>query len=127
MAYDSPQFFQTGAVPQDVGLRFEVRARVLLEVTGDLLARALDARDERLARAFASITCDPDGERMQESRTSNLIFTVPELVSYLSRHCALEPGDLIFTGTPAGVGPVVKGDLMGASIEGMGGIAVRVV
>lgn len=48
--------------------------------------------------------CDVSGERMQESRTSNLIFSIPNLVSYLSSICTLEPGDLIFTGTPDGVG-----------------------
>ena len=48
--------------------------------------------------------CEVDGERMQHARTSDLIFTVPQLVSYLSSICTLEPGDLIFTGTPSGVG-----------------------
>src|SRR5882724_9450087 len=50
------------------------------------------------------IWCEIAGERLQDDRTSNLIFPVGELVSYLSRFCTLEPGDLIFTGTPAGVG-----------------------
>ena len=48
--------------------------------------------------------CEVDGERMQHARSSNLIFTVPYLVSYLSGICTLEPGDIIFTGTPDGVG-----------------------
>jgi 2-keto-4-pentenoate hydratase/2-oxohepta-3-ene-1,7-dioic acid hydratase in catechol pathway len=48
--------------------------------------------------------CDVSGERMQEARTSDLIFSVPELVAYLSSICTLSPGDVIFTGTPAGVG-----------------------
>jgi 2,4-didehydro-3-deoxy-L-rhamnonate hydrolase len=48
--------------------------------------------------------CDVAGERMQHSRTSDLIFDVPTLVSYLSSICTLVPGDLIFTGTPSGVG-----------------------
>jgi 2-keto-4-pentenoate hydratase/2-oxohepta-3-ene-1,7-dioic acid hydratase in catechol pathway len=51
-----------------------------------------------------AITCDVGGERMQDARTSDLIFSVPALVAYLSGVCTLEPGDLIFTGTPAGVG-----------------------
>ena len=50
------------------------------------------------------LTCDVGGERMQDARTNDLIFGVPALIAYLSRHCTLEPGDLIFTGTPAGVG-----------------------
>jgi 2,4-didehydro-3-deoxy-L-rhamnonate hydrolase len=48
--------------------------------------------------------CDVAGERMQAARSSQLIFTIPTLVSYLSSICRLYPGDLIFTGTPSGVG-----------------------
>lgn len=55
--------------------------------------------------------CDVSGERMQESRTSNLIFTIPVLVEYLSSICTLVPGDLIFTGTPDGVG-MARGRLL---------------
>jgi 2-keto-4-pentenoate hydratase/2-oxohepta-3-ene-1,7-dioic acid hydratase in catechol pathway len=50
------------------------------------------------------IWCDVAGERMQHARTSDLIFSVPELVAHLSSICTLVPGDLIFTGTPSGVG-----------------------
>jgi 2,4-diketo-3-deoxy-L-fuconate hydrolase len=48
--------------------------------------------------------CDVAGERMQEARTNQLIFSIPALVAYLSSICTLYPGDLIFTGTPSGVG-----------------------
>jgi 2,4-didehydro-3-deoxy-L-rhamnonate hydrolase len=48
--------------------------------------------------------CDVSGERVQEARTSQLIFSVPTLLTYLSSICTLLPGDLIFSGTPAGVG-----------------------
>lgn len=51
-----------------------------------------------------ALWCEVNGERMQDSRTSQLVFTVPVLVAYLSSICTLEAGDLIFTGTPAGVG-----------------------
>lgn len=57
--------------------------------------------------------CDVAGERMQESRTSNLIFSIPVLVECLSSICTLEPGDLIFTGTPDGVG-MARGRFLGA-------------
>ncbi|MGH7786595.1 MAG: fumarylacetoacetate hydrolase family protein, partial [Candidatus Binatia bacterium] len=50
------------------------------------------------------LTCDVAGERMQHARTSDMVFGVPPLIAYLSGYCTLEPGDLIFTGTPAGVG-----------------------
>lgn len=51
-----------------------------------------------------ALTCDVAGERMQDARTRDMIFGVPALVAYLSGICTLEPGDLIFTGTPSGVG-----------------------
>jgi 2-keto-4-pentenoate hydratase/2-oxohepta-3-ene-1,7-dioic acid hydratase in catechol pathway len=61
-----------------------------------------------------------NGQRKQHSRTSNLIFPVPELVSYLSRVMTLEPGDVIMTGTPSGVGPMAKGDELAVEIEDIG-------
>lgn len=67
-----------------------------------------------------AISCERNGERVQDGRTSDMLFSVPELVSYLSRHCTLCPGDLIFTGTPAGVGPLAKGDVLRSEIEGLG-------
>jgi 2-keto-4-pentenoate hydratase/2-oxohepta-3-ene-1,7-dioic acid hydratase in catechol pathway len=48
--------------------------------------------------------CDISGDRMQEARSSLLIFSIPTLVAYLSSICTLYPGDLIFSGTPSGVG-----------------------
>jgi 2-keto-4-pentenoate hydratase/2-oxohepta-3-ene-1,7-dioic acid hydratase in catechol pathway len=69
---------------------------------------AIVSLDELTNPLDLAITCDLDAERMQSSRTSQLIFGVPELVAYLSRHCELLPGDLIFTGTPAGVGSARK-------------------
>ena len=51
-----------------------------------------------------ALTCDVAGERMQDARTSGMIFGVPALVVFLASLCTLEPGDLIFTGTPSGVG-----------------------
>jgi 2-keto-4-pentenoate hydratase/2-oxohepta-3-ene-1,7-dioic acid hydratase in catechol pathway len=49
---------------------------------------------------------DLNGERMQDGETSDLIFSMPELISHLSRWTTLEPGDVIATGTPSGVGSV---------------------
>lgn len=72
-----------------------------------------------------SITCDVNGERRQSDRTANLIFDVPALVSYLSDILTLYPGDLIFTGTPEGVGAASlrflrDGDVITTEIEGIG-------
>jgi 2-keto-4-pentenoate hydratase/2-oxohepta-3-ene-1,7-dioic acid hydratase in catechol pathway len=50
------------------------------------------------------LTCDVAGERMQTARSSDMVFSVSQLIAYLSKFCTLEPGDIIFTGTPDGVG-----------------------
>jgi 2-keto-4-pentenoate hydratase/2-oxohepta-3-ene-1,7-dioic acid hydratase in catechol pathway len=78
------------------------------------------------------LSCDVAGERMQEGRTRDMIFAVPELIAYLARHCTLMPGDLIFTGTPAGVGSVRQrylgaGDEIRSTIEGIGTLVNRCV
>jgi|TARA_R100001143_G_scaffold54720_1_gene50629 fumarylpyruvate hydrolase len=75
----------------------------------------------------AEIALKVNGEFKQKSTIDKLIWNVAETVSYLSRYFRLEEGDLIYTGTPEGVGPVVKGDLMEGSVEGLGTIAVKVV
>lgn len=77
-----------------------------------------------------SITCDLNGERRQQDRTSNLIFNVPTLVSYLSAVLTLSAGDLIFTGTPEGVGATTlqflrAGDVIVTNIEGIGTMTNR--
>lgn len=74
-----------------------------------------------------ALSCDVGSERMQESRTSDLIFGVQPLIEFLSRHCTLEPGDLIFTGTPEGVGPLVRGDAVAGEVDGVGKLAFKVV
>lgn len=61
-----------------------------------------------------------NGETRQDSNTSDLLFDVPALVSYLSQSITLEPGDVIITGTPAGIGPVLPGDVMEIEVEGIG-------
>lgn len=76
------------------------------------------------------LTCDVDGERRQDDRTSNLIFGVPALVEYLSGILTLHTGDLIFTGTPDGVGASTgrflrPGDEIVSTIEGIGTMVNR--
>ncbi|HEV3104864.1 MAG TPA: fumarylacetoacetate hydrolase family protein [Trinickia sp.] len=68
-----------------------------------------------------------NGEEKQRSDVSQLIWSVPETIAFLSTLFTLQPGDLIFTGTPEGVGAVVKGDLMTGGVEGLGEFNVRVV
>jgi 2-keto-4-pentenoate hydratase/2-oxohepta-3-ene-1,7-dioic acid hydratase in catechol pathway len=80
------------------------------------------------------LTCDVGGERMQDGRTSDMIFGVPALVAWLSRHCTLAPGDLVFTGTPAGIGStrdprryLKPGEVITSTIEGVGTLVNRCV
>ena len=71
---------------------------------------------------------------MQDARTSDMVFSVPQLVAYLSRFCTLEPGDIIFTGTPSGVGSVrtprrylKAGEEIVSTIENVGALVNRCV
>jgi fumarylpyruvate hydrolase len=67
-----------------------------------------------------------NGETKQKSDVSHLIWSVAETVSYLSKFFRLEPGDVIFTGTPEGVGPVKSGDTMKVGVERLGELTVTV-
>jgi len=68
-----------------------------------------------------------NGEVTQEGDMNQMIWKVPEMISYLSEYFELAPGDIIMAGTPSGVGPVSKGDTMVATIEGLGSLTVKVV
>ncbi len=70
--------------------------------------------------ANAAIQTRVNGIVKQKSNTSDLIFNVPKLVEFISQVMTLEPGDLIATGTPPGVGPLQKGDVVEVEIEGIG-------
>ena len=67
--------------------------------------------------ADINFTLDINGERKQTGNTSDLIFSFDEIISYVSRYYTLKTGDLIFTGTPSGVGPVKQGDNLIACLE----------
>ena len=62
----------------------------------------------------------PDGEVRQSGSTADFIFSLPVLLEYITAAMTLEPGDLLLTGTPAGVGPLVPGDLVEVSVAGLG-------
>jgi fumarylpyruvate hydrolase len=74
----------------------------------------------------AAITLTVNGQPRQTSDVGKLIWSVAECVAYLSAYETLEPGDLIMTGTPEGVGAVVAGDVMRGAVAGLGEIEVRV-
>jgi 2-keto-4-pentenoate hydratase/2-oxohepta-3-ene-1,7-dioic acid hydratase in catechol pathway len=66
------------------------------------------------------LACRVNGEVRQRARTSQMVFTPANLIAYISRVMTLEPGDLILTGTPAGVSPLHPGDEVTVEIEGVG-------
>ncbi|WP_207484854.1 fumarylacetoacetate hydrolase family protein [Arenibaculum pallidiluteum] len=74
-----------------------------------------------------AIWLDVNGARRQVGDLSDLIWSVPETIAYLSGLVELMPGDLIFTGTPEGVGAVVRGDRLHGHVDGVGDIEVVIV
>ena len=74
----------------------------------------------------AEIALQVNGADRQRSNVAKLIWNVAETIETLSRAWTLQPGDLIYTGTPAGVGAVVAGDVMEGAIAGLGTLQVRV-
>ncbi|MEW6322960.1 MAG: fumarylacetoacetate hydrolase family protein [Acidobacteriota bacterium] len=111
-----------------------------LTCLNDVTARDLQNRDVQYTRAKGFDTFAPIGpciavgldpsslviegwvndDRKQHSNTNQLIFTVPELVAFVTRFCTLEAGDVITTGTPSGVGPLRPGDRVTVKVEGVG-------
>lgn len=68
-------------------------------------------------QAFA-IELKKNGVTVQKDSTAHMLFPVSELIAYVSRFITLEPGDLLFTGTPAGIGPIVEGDVLEGFLNG---------
>src|SRR5207253_6271212 len=75
----------------------------------------------------AAIRLDVNGATRQHSDIEKLIWSVPETIEHLSRFFELQPGDLIYTGTPEGVAAVKPGDLLEGAIDGLGELYVKVV
>ena len=125
---------------------------VLVNILGytcfnDVTARDLQKKDEQWTRAksfdtfapvgpFISTELNPDnleirlyknGQLMQDSSTSNMIFKVDKIVSYISKIMTLFPGDIIATGTPPGVGQLKAGDIVEVEIEGIGVLKNKVI
>ncbi len=87
---------------------------------GPWISTGIDASD-------LEVRCEVNDEVRQLGRTKDMVFDVPTLVSYISHVMTLLPGDVILTGTPAGVAPIVEGDSVSVSIEGIGTLTNRVV
>jgi 2-keto-4-pentenoate hydratase/2-oxohepta-3-ene-1,7-dioic acid hydratase in catechol pathway len=76
--------------------------------------------DEVDPEAGLAIETRVNGELRQQGSTKDFIFSVPELLRYITAAITLEPGDLVLTGTPAGVGPVAAGDRVDVAMKGLG-------
>jgi 2-keto-4-pentenoate hydratase/2-oxohepta-3-ene-1,7-dioic acid hydratase in catechol pathway len=87
---------------------------------GPCVAVGLDGRDLQI-RAYVN------GDLRQNSRTRELIFTIPELIEFISSIMTLLPGDIVATGTPAGIGPIRPGDSVTIHVEGVGALTNPVV
>ena len=113
-------------------------------IANDVTARDLQKKDGQWTRAkgfdtfcpvgpLVSDEVDPEngftvetrqnGELKQQGSTLDFIFSIPVLLSYITAAITLEPGDLVLTGTPAGVGPVTAGDNVEVSIKGLGALS----
>jgi acylpyruvate hydrolase len=127
------------AVINDVSMR-DWQYRTLQWLQGKTFERAtplgpwLVTPDEVDHAADLRVTCEVDGELMQDARTSDLLFRPADVVSYVSRFITLEPGDVIATGTPGGIGaarsPQVflrPGAVVRTAIEGIGDLVNRCV
>jgi len=78
---------------------------------------------ERIDRDRLEVVCRVNGEVRQHGRVGEMAFSIPRLVAYISGVMTLEPGDVIATGTPAGVGPLRPGDVVEVEIPGAGTIS----
>jgi 2-keto-4-pentenoate hydratase/2-oxohepta-3-ene-1,7-dioic acid hydratase in catechol pathway len=73
------------------------------------------------------LTTRVNGEIRQQQRTSDLIFDIPTLISFISRYVTLTPGDVIYTGTPGNTSAMKAGDVVEVEIEGIGNLRNPVV
>jgi fumarylpyruvate hydrolase len=74
----------------------------------------------------AEIRLDVNGQSRQKSTTEQLMWKIPEIIEHLSAAWELQPGDLIFTGTPEGVGAVKSGDLLVGAVAGLGDLKIQI-
>jgi 2-keto-4-pentenoate hydratase/2-oxohepta-3-ene-1,7-dioic acid hydratase in catechol pathway len=87
---------------------------------GPWISTDLDVADLR-------VTTTLNGEPKQDGRTSQFIFDIPEVLAYITSFTTLLPGDVVLTGTPAGVGPMLPGDEVAISVEGLGTLTNKVI
>lgn len=112
---DLQQAAKQAGRPWDLGKGFDQSAPC-----GAIIAASVIGHPDR-----GAIRLTVNGELRQDADLGDLIWRVPEIIADLSRYVRLEPGDLIMTGTPAGVGPVRPGDALEGTIDGVGSVRVR--
>lgn len=83
--------------------------------------------DTELDWTDAAISCTVNGEIRQSANTGDVVFGVPDLIAAVTSVMTLLPGDVILTGTPSGVGPIVEGDTVAVTIQGLGTLTNTVV
>ncbi|UQA93720.1 fumarylacetoacetate hydrolase family protein [Streptomyces halobius] len=83
--------------------------------------------ETELDPAALSVRTEVDGETRQDGSTAQMVHTVAMLISHISAAMTLDPGDVILTGTPAGVGPLHPGDQVTVSVEGIGDLTNRII
>jgi 2-keto-4-pentenoate hydratase/2-oxohepta-3-ene-1,7-dioic acid hydratase in catechol pathway len=136
-----------GRICRDVPVEDAAKVIFGYTVANDVTARDLQAKDNQWARAkgfdtfcplgpWIETDFDPSGVRVttrlnddvqQDGNTSDMVFTVPDVIAYVSSFMTLLPGDVILTGTPDGVGPMVVGDEVSVTVEGIGTLTNTVV
>lgn len=108
--------FKKGGKPWDMAKGFDRSAPCSAIVPASRIGHPTSGRIELVQ----------NGEIRQSADIADLIWSVPELLANLSAYVRLEPGDLVFTGTPAGVGPCVAGDRLTARVQGVGEVNVDI-
>ena len=150
VSYEGELALVIGRICKDVPISRVPEVIFGYTVANDVTARDLQRTDGQWARAKGYDTFCPlgpwitthqgleevaalairttlDGELCQDSNTKEMIFTIPELVVYISSYTTLLPGDVILTGTPPGVGPMLPGQVVSIDIEGIGTLTNPVV
>jgi fumarylpyruvate hydrolase len=103
--------------PWEIGKSFEASAPCAALVAAERIGHP----------ASGAIWLDVNGERRQHGDLNQMIWKVPEMIAYLSSLFELAPGDIIMTGTPAGVAAVKRGDKLHGHVEGVGDLRVEVI
>ncbi len=147
MHYEGELAVVIGRICRDVAVEDVPKVVHGYTVANDVTARDLQVSDGQWVRAKGFDTFCPLGpwietdldvsdlrvrtvvgdDVRQDGRTSQMVFDVPTIVAYVTSFMTLLPGDVILTGTPAGVGPLHPGDLVSVTIEGIGTLSNRVV